>query len=217
MSGTNNAKTTDLIWSLILGTIAFLIAGVIAGIVVLRLDNYILATLVAGGIGGLLLGLFNWKHQLTVRMAGAGFAGVLLGFWGGFVLAEGLVGGFGMLFPSIAAGFEGGWLADLLANLLMGLLFGAVFGGIVYGRKAIRIFSLVCGAATLPFGLLVRVLNSDHWIKEWLVDLFAVIGIVDINIVVMVTQFGVGAGLGIGLYHAAKPKSADVSLQKSVY
>lgn len=99
MSKIDNSKIFYVIWSLILGKVSFLISGVIACIIILRLDNYILGTIIAGGVGGLILGLFLWKHKMIGRMAIAGLIAVPIGFLGSFILVEGLVGGFGLLFP----------------------------------------------------------------------------------------------------------------------
>ena len=51
----NTSKITYILWSMLLGMASFLISGVIACIVIVLLDNYILATIIAGGIGGFLL------------------------------------------------------------------------------------------------------------------------------------------------------------------
>ena len=55
MSKINTSKITYILWSMLLGMASFLISGVIACIVIVLLDNYILATIIAGGIGGFLL------------------------------------------------------------------------------------------------------------------------------------------------------------------
>lgn len=217
MSETKDHNGTQVVLSVVTGFLAFLIAGILAAVIGLRLDNYILATVIAGITGGLLLGLFHWKEGLTARMAGGGLAGVLLGFWGGFVIAEAVAGGISFLLPARAISSGNWWIADLLADVLMGFIFGAVFGAIVLGRRAARFFALVCGAVALPFGLLVTVLNRYPGVREGMTDLFAVIGITDMNLVVMIAQFGAGAGLALGLYHRMKRSDPDISLQRSIF
>ncbi|WP_185750830.1 hypothetical protein [Clostridium sp. KNHs214] len=59
-------------------------------------------------------------------------------------------------------------ISDIIAIILMGSVFGVVFGAMVYRRKSILLFSVVCGIVYIPFGLLVRAMNSGHWIKVWL-------------------------------------------------
>ena len=58
-----------LLWSTLAGTISFFIAGVIGCIILLRLDNYILETIIAGGLGGLLLGICLGKAKMIGKMA----------------------------------------------------------------------------------------------------------------------------------------------------
>ena len=207
MSKICNSKTVSVIWSLILGKVSFLISGVIACIVILRLDNYILGTIIAGGVGGLLFGLLHWKHKMIGRMTIAGLIAVPIGFLGSFALIEGLVGGFGLLFPSVAAYFENSSIADIIAIILMGIVFGVIFGAIAYGRKSIRLFSAACGAVLIPIGLLVGSMNSGHWIKVWLENLFHIFGKIDLDFLMIITGFGIGVGLSVGLYSMIKQRS----------
>lgn len=208
----NKSKVAYIIWSMLLGMASFLISGVIACIVLLRLDSYILGPIIAGGIGGLLLGLFLRMRKNIGRMAIAGIIAAPIGLLGTFILVEGFVGGFGLLFPSVAAYFENSNIADIIAIILMGIVFGVVFGAIVYGRKSIWLFSIVCGAVSIPFGLLVGAMNSGHWIKVWLENLFKVFGKIDLNFLAIIMEFGIGIGLSIGLYSVLKQRSADGSL-----
>jgi len=202
-----NSEIVYIIWSLILGKVSFFISGVIACTIILRLDNYILGTIIAGSIGGLLLGLFHWKQKMIGRMTIACLIAVPIGLLGSFILVEGLVGGFGLLFPSVAAYFENTSIADIIAIILMGIIFGVIFGAIVYGRKSIRLFSVACGAVSIPFGFLVGAMNSGHWIKVWLGNMFQIFGNIDLNFLIIITAFGVGVGLSIGLYTVFKQKS----------
>jgi len=86
---------------MLLGMASFLISGVIACIVILLLDNYILATIIAGGIGGLLLGLFLRMCQKITRLVIAGIIAIPVGLVISFLIVEGL----GSLFPLIDAYF----------------------------------------------------------------------------------------------------------------
>lgn len=89
----------------------------------------------------------------------------------------------------------------------MGIIFGVIFGAIVYGRKSIRLFSVACGAASIPFGFLVGAMNSGHWIKVWLENMFQIYGKIDLNFLAIIMEFGIGVGLSIGLYIVFKQKS----------
>ena len=209
VSKNNLFKISHILGSTLLGITSFFISGLIACIVILRFDNYIVGTIIAGSVGGLILGLFHWKHKMIGRMTLAGLIAVPIGLLGSFILVEGLVGGFGLLFPSIAAHFENTGIGDIIAIILMGIMFGVIFGAIVYGRRSIRLFSVVCGAVSIPFGLLVGAMNSGHWIKVWLENMFIIFGEIDLNFLAIIMEFGIGVGLSIGLYIAFKQKSIE--------
>ena len=141
------------------------------------------------------------------RMTIAGLIAVPIGLLGSFALFEGLVGGFGLLFPSVAAYFENSSIADIIAIILMGIVFGVIFGAIAYGRKSIRLFSAACGAVLIPIGLLVGSMNSGQWIKVWLENLFHIFGKIDLDFLMIITGFGIGVGLSVGLYSMIKQRS----------
>lgn len=201
MSKISNSKILRLIWSTILGKISFLVGGIAACIVILKLNNYILGTIIAGGIGGLVLGLFHWKQKMIGKMAVASLISVPVGLLGSFILVEGLVGGLGLLFPASAAYFETSEIANLVAIILMGVAFGIIFGAVVYGRKSLRLFAVTCGIASIPCGLLIAAMNSGYYIKVFLGNLFQVFGNIDLNFLVIIIGFGVGAGLSLELYN----------------
>ena len=196
MSEISTAKKRYVFWSLLTGLVAFLIGGIIACVTILLFDNYILATIIAGGIGGLLLGIFLRQRQKIVRIAIAGIIGMPIGLLISFLLVE----GFGSLFPSIGTYFENSAIPDISAIVLMGIIFGAVFGAMNYGRKSIWLFSVVCGIVSIPFGLLVGAMNSEHWIKAWLENLFKIFGEIDLNFLSITIALGIGTGLSMGIY-----------------
>lgn len=205
MSEINKSKMAYILWSMLLGMASFLISGVMACIVNLLLDNYILATIIAGGIGGLLLGLFLRMRQKISRMAISGLIGMPIGLMLSFLFVE----GFGSLFPSISAYFENSTIPDISAIILMGIIFGAVVGSMMYGRKSIYLFSIVCGTVSIPFGLLVSAMNSGCYLKVQLDNLLEVFGKIDLNFLVIAISLGIGTGLSIGLYNMLKQGSAD--------
>lgn len=208
MSKINTSKITYILRSMLLGMASFFISGVIACIVILHFDNYILATIIAGGIGGLLLGLFLRMRPKISRMAIAGIIAVPVGLFISFLLVE----GFGSLFPMIGAYFENSNIPDIIAIILMGITFGTVFGSIIYGRKSILLFSIVGGTVSFPFGLLVAAMNSGYGIKVWLENLFAIFGKIDLNFLAVILSLGIGIGISIGLYNMLKQTNADDSL-----
>ncbi len=204
MPKTGNYEIINVIWSLILGKVSFLISGVIACIIILKFDNYILGTVIAGGIGGLILGLFCWKHKMIGRMSIAGLIAVPIGLLGGFIIVEGLGGGLGFLFPSVADFFKNTGIADIVAVILTGIFFGVVFGAIVYGRRYIWLFSVVCGAVSVISGSLVEAMNAGYYVKVLLGNMFQIFGRIDLNFLVIITGFGAGVGLSIGLLGCKK-------------
>lgn len=205
MSKINTSKTTYILWSMLVGMASFLISGVIACIVILSLDNYILATIIAGGIGGLLLGLFLQMGQKIIRLVIAGIIAMPIGLVISFFIVE----GFGLLFPSIGAYFENSSIPDIIAVILMGITFGAVFGVMIYGRKSIWLFSVVCGIVSIPFGILVSAMNSGWRVKFSLENLIGIFGKIDLNFLAIIISLGIGIGLSIGLYNILKQISAD--------
>lgn len=209
MSEIKNNNIIYILWSAMSGMISFFISGVIASLVILHFNNYILGLIIAGGIGGLLLGFFHWKQRMILRMTFASLIAVIIGFFGSFMLVEGLVGGIRLLFPSVAAQFLNSTIPDIMAIILMGIVFGIIFGAIVYGRIAIGLFSIVCGVVAIPFGLLVGALNSELWIKAWLENVFKIFGNIDLNMLVIILEFGMGVGLSIGLYNYLKQKNIE--------
>lgn len=139
----STAKINYILWPMLLGMASFLISGVMASIVILLVDNCILATMIAGGIGGLLLAIFIRERQNILRMTISGIIGMPVGLIISFFLVE----GFGSIFPSIGAYLENTTIPDISAIILMGVIFGAIVGAMVYGRKYICLFSVVCGRA----------------------------------------------------------------------
>lgn len=206
MSKMNTSRIAYILGSMLLGMASFMISGVIACLVILLLDNYIVATIIAGGIGGLFLGLLLQMRQKTGRMAIAGIIGMPISLIISFLLVE----GFGLLFPSIGMYFENSAIPDISAIVLMGIIFGAVVGLMIYGRISIWLFSAVCGTISIPFGLLVGAMNSGHYIKAWLENLSEVFGKIDINFLAITISLGIGIGLSIGLYNMKTKKYPTV-------
>jgi len=208
MSEIKETKTTYLLWSTLAGTISFFVSAVITSIVLSPLDFAIIDTILAGGIGGLFLGLFLMNRHKIHKMGLAGFVAVPVGFWGAFVLA----GGADLLFSAININTENPSIyniENIIGIIFMGIICGAIFGATIYGRKSIWTFSAVCGLASFPFGILVGFFNSGHPIKATFENLFAVFGPIDLNFLSIITSFGVGIGLSIGLFSMLKQKSTE--------
>ncbi len=201
------------LWSTLAGAIAFLISGILSDLWIMRFDEYIFATVIAGAIGGFLLGVLLRKRQKIWITTFAGAVAVPVGFWSAFILA----GVADLLLPVFGVNTDNPSMyniENIIAVIFMGIICGAIFGAINYGRKSIWVFTTVCGVVSIPFGLLVGAMNSGHWIKLWLENLFQVFGNIDLNFLVIILLFGVGAGLSIGVYNILQQKDPDVPLKK---
>lgn len=202
----SETKTTYLLWSMLTGTISFFASAVITSMVLLPLDFAIIDTILAGGIGGLFLGLFHMNHHKIQKMGLAGLVAVPIGFWSAFILA----GGADLLFSVFNVNTENPNIyntENMIAIIFMGIICGAIFGTIIYGRKSIWVFSVVCGVVAFPFGVLVGLFNSEDPVKATFENLFAVFGPIDLNFLAIITSFGMGIGLSISLFSMLKQKN----------
>lgn len=189
-----------LICSTLAATISFFVSSALMAVVMTHVDFVIFDTVFAGGIGGLLLGIFLMKRYKIRKMMLAGFFAVPIGFWGAFIL----VGGVDLLFSLIGVNSENPniyGIGNIIGIILMGLICGAIFGAKIYGRKAIWLYSVVCGIVAFPFGVLVGLFNAEHPIKATFENLLAVLGPINLNFLAIITSFGVGVGLSIGLFN----------------
>lgn len=191
----------SVLWSTFAGTMSFFIGAVIGSLLLLRLDHYILATFVSGGLGGLLLGVCLIKTRLIGKMAIAGLIAIPVGFWCSFILAEGLFS-----LPFIHNLFKNPNVPDVITIICMGIISGLIFGAITFGRQSVWIFSAAGAIASLPFGIIVALFNASHPIKEYLQTLLTIFGPVDLHFLAIMTSFGVGIGLSSGLLHVSRER-----------
>lgn len=195
-----------LLWSTFTATISLFASAVITSMVLSPLDFAIIDTILAGGIGGLFLGIFLMNRHKVPKMSLAGLAAIPIGFWSAFILA----GGVDLLLSLIGVNIENPNIyniENIIGIILMGIICGGIFGAIIYGRKAIWVFSVVCGIVSFPFGILVGLFNAGHPpIKATFEDLLAVFGPIDLNFIAIITSFGIGIGLSIGLFSMLKQK-----------
>lgn len=208
MSGIKKNGLVFLLWSMLAGTISFFSSAALIDILLFPVDFAIIGTILVGGLGGLLLGIFLLKQHKIRKMMLAGFMAVPIGFWSAFILAGGvdlllLLFGVNPENPGIYG------ISNIIGITVQGLICGAIFGAIIYGRKSIWTFSAVCGIVSFPFGILVGFFNSGHPIKATFESLFAVFGLIDLNFLAIITSFGIGIGLSIGLFSMLKQKSTE--------
>ena len=197
MSEIKEIKMAYLLWSTLAGTISFFIGGVVGFIFLLRTDNYILDTIIAGAIGGLLLGVFLRKQHKIGAMTIAGVVAVPVGFWASF--------GLGYAISEIPFIVNSN-IPDIWAIILMGAMVGALFKTIIYGRKSIWLFAVVGGVVSIALGFLVNTLNSGQ-----LDTLLNALCVPHLGSLPFILSFGFGIGLSIGLYEMLKQRRIDSS------
>lgn len=182
--------------SALAGLIAFFISSLIIAVVKTRFDLPLLDTLLAGGLGGLILGLLLLKMRQVIPIALGGLIAVPVGFWSAFLIA----GGIDLLLTLI--GIESsnllvGNIINSLAIVMMGLICGGLFGRIFSGSKASKSFAIVGALAAIPSAILVGLFNAEHPILGIFQELLAFLGTIDLNFIAIITGLGLGIGWGI--------------------
>ncbi len=199
MSDIRKTGILFLLWSTFAGSISFFVSSVIMAVVISKIDFFIINTIFAGVLGGLFLSIFLLKWHKIMKMMLAGLVAVPIGFWGAFILVEGA----NLLLSSLSSNSENPNLfgiGNIVAIIIMGIICGAIFGAIIYGRKSILLFAVICGVFSFPFGKLVDLFNSGHPIKATFENMLTFLGSIDLNFIAIMTSFGIGIGISIGLY-----------------
>lgn len=190
-------KTYPLL-TMLIGLISFSISGIIMGLISLRTNEGLI--LILGAPIGSLIMLFI-LHKLgkdkilavIIRSELGGF----VGFFVGFMLGELLAGIIGFFIPSLTDLEQ--LKAQIVPNIVMLIvadaIYGSLLGDLFYGRKSIRFFALVCGIASIPFGILLSMPINITWIGF------------DQNLLFTLVSFGTTTGLSIGLYSLLKLKN----------
>lgn len=190
MSMKKKSKFLTVLYSGIAGTISFFIGGLLATALILLTDQYLLAIPFSGLLGGLLLTVFNRNWNNFFRFTLAAVIAVSVGFLGTFVLCEGIFSLIGM-FTDIFAG----QIENIISISLMGVVFGIIFSMVVYGKKALVLFAVVCGIIELPC---IYLADKVYFIEP-LKNLITKFGLVDVNLLFIVLGFGIDTGVSIGL------------------
>lgn len=177
------------------GLISFSIIGFIAGLISLRLNEGLI--LLLGAPAGSLLMLFllhklNRDKILAVIIRSE--LGCFAGFFAGFIIGELLSWVISLIIPSSGdmAQIKSQIIPNIFLLILTDAIFGAILADLFYGRKSILFFALVCGIASIPFGLLLSMPVDIAWIRF------------DQNLFFSLISFGTTTGLSIGLYSLMK-------------
>lgn len=193
MSEIKKSAWVFLLWSTIAGKISFFIGAVIVSMVYVYVGLFsFMFPALAGGIGGLILGIFLNKYHEIGKMTVVGMNAVPIGYLSPIYWRSAMD-----LF----------WIRDEYLIVFMGLICGAISGAIIYGRKSIGLFSVSGGLISFLFGKVVSLFNSGHPIKRSLANLLDVFGSIDLSFLVIITSFGTGIGLSIGLFRMRNQKS----------
>ena len=189
--------------SVVVGLLAFTMSGLMACYVIWKLNNYIIATLITGGLGALLFSVLLMLKDKIVKMTIAGFFAMLIGLFLSFGIIEGIV----YILPKVGIFFEGSIIPDIAAIAVIALIYGLIVGLAGYGKKAMWLFALISALVAIPFGMLVVFLNSSSDIQEFLTSINDILGQFDLNFLSISIALGVGLGLSNGLYNMSVKKS----------
>lgn len=182
---------------MLIGLFSFLSVGIIIGL--LTSKSYEGALPILGVPLGSLLMLF-WLGKLGNGKVSSVIIrselGAIAGFLAGFMIGELLGWVIGLIFPSLGDmnQFKSQIIPNLITLIIADAIFGAFLGDFCYGRKSIGYFTLVCGIASLPFGILLSIPIKITWINF------------DQNLLFILTSLGTTTGLSIGLYSLLKLK-----------
>ena len=186
--------------SALTGLIAFFISGLIVAALQTRFNFSLLGPLLAGGLGGLILGMLLFRLRKIIPMTLGGLISVPLGFWAAFLIA----GGLDILLTPMGidpSNLVVGNSLNSLAIVIMGLICGGLFGRMLSGRGAGKRFAIVGALASVPSAILVGLFNAGHPILGSFQKLLTFLGPIDLNFVTIITGFGLGIGWGIGLLY----------------
>lgn len=164
------------------GLLAFLIAGVAEGFVLLS-SEAILGFPVEGIIGGLIFGMFIKDYISIPRTTLASLVAIVVGLFGGAFI--------GLLI------YDGYFIPSLISGMLVGGLFGLVIGA---GKESLY-FALIAGAVFVIGDIALDSVNVfEGGFYNLLNDFIGEQGF-KVVIVAMTSMYhGIAIGLGTGVY-----------------
>lgn len=184
--------------TMLAGLITFSISGIITGFLSLTTNEGLI--LILGVPIGSLLMLFALRKlskdkvlSVIIRSELGGFAG----FFVGFIIGELLAGIIGHFIPSLMGleQLKAQIVPNIVVLIIADSIYGVLMGDLLYGRKSIGFFALICGIASIPFGILIGMPIDIAWISF------------DRNLFFSLVSFGTTTGLSIGLYSLLKLKN----------
>jgi len=188
------------LFTMFVGLISFLIVGTVAGLISLEINEGMIL-LLGLPIGSLLMLFILSKLDrdkilaVIIRSLLGGFAG----FLSGFIIGELLVEVIGFIIPSLKnlEQVKAQIVPNIVALSIADAIYGIFIGHLLYGRKSIKFFALICAIASIPFGILVSMSIDVDWIDF------------EQNLLFMLVSFGTTTGLAIGFYSLLKRVKAN--------
>lgn len=187
-------KTYPLL-TMLKGLISFCLSGIITGFLSLKTNEGLI--LLLGVPLGTLLMLFLLRKLNNGRVLSViilSELGGIAGFIAGFILGELFSGGIAFIISSLGdtSQLKAQIIPNMIVLIVADIIFGIFLAGLFYGRKSILFFALVCGIASIPFGVLLSMPMNTAWIPF------------DQNLFFSLLSFGTTTGLSMGLYPLRK-------------
>lgn len=191
-----NNKISYLLLSLILGLLAFTISGLVACYVIWKLNNYIMAYLITGGLGALFFSVLLRLKGKIMKITIAGLLAMPVSLFLSFGINEGIA----FVLPKIEF-IEGLISPDIVMIAMTALFYGFIVGLAGYGKKAMWLFAIVSAVVAIPFGMLVVVLNTSRDIQMILTSISDIFNQLDLNFLCISLALGAGLGMSNGVYN----------------
>ncbi len=178
----DNSGSGSVIRYTLLGALAYLIAGIIEGFVLLRYEAS-LGFPVEGIIGGLIFGFFIATHVKIIRTILASLVAIVVGLFAGAFIGLIIYDGYHIPF------------------VISGMLVGSIFGLIIGAKKHVLYFAVI-GAFIFFLGRIitsyVNVWNGGFY--NFFADFAGEQGRMVVTVALNTLFHGIALGLGTGIY-----------------
>ena len=181
-------KEGSIIRYTLAGALAYLIAGIVEGFILLRYEA-MLGFPVEGIIAGFILGLFIRKRIKITRTVLASLVAIVIGLFGGAFI--------GLLI------YDGYYVPSIISGLLVGGLFGLIIGA---GKESLY-FALIGAVVFFVGDMLVASVNVlEGGFYNFITDLSGENGYRVVIVALTALYHGIAIGLGTGVYLRTKSR-----------
>jgi hypothetical protein len=178
----DTSKNGSIIRYTLVGALAFLVAGIVEGFVLLRYEA-MLGFPVEGIIGGLIFGLFIREHIRITRTVLASLVAIVIGLFGGAFI--------GLLI------YDGYYIPSIISGFLVGGLFGLIIGA---GKESVY-FALVGAVVFFAGDMIVDSVNVwEGGFYNSITELSGEQGYQVVIVAMTALYHGIAIGLGTGIY-----------------